>query len=278
MFRTTKTAPKAVEPRVLKDGHLTGLERARLERFEEPHPVEPHASITRETPLEPLLLTEDQMETPVMPAAAPKPSNVVEDMMTPAPATESAAHLYVGPGIKLKGEISGCDTFRIEGNFDGNAKARQLVLCPGGNYLGTAEIEDAEIEGAFDGTLTVSGRLFLRSTGRISGTFSYGQLEIERGGEIAGQIAPHVKGGADAAHSPTQTTFKPHERPTLTAGPKPQASYQQSTRPYGGAAVPQQMRSGETQRASAPPLLRRSDEDMAQSSAPLDLDNVVQPG
>lgn len=276
MFGTTKTAPKAVEPRVLKDGHLTGLERARLERFEEPHPIEPHAPITREMPLEPLLLTEDQMETPATSVAAPKPSSTVEDMTTPA--TKSAAHLYVGPGIKLKGEISGCDMFRIEGNFDGNAKARQLVLCPGGNYLGTAEIEDAEIEGAFDGTLTVSGRLFLRSTGRISGTFSYGQLEIERGGEIAGQIAPHVKGGAETQPSPVQTTFKPQERPTLTAGPKPQASYQQSTRPYGGAAVPSQMRAGETPRASAPPLLRRTDDKMAQSSAPLDLDNVVQPG
>ncbi len=114
-------------------------------------------------------------------------------------ANDSAAHLYVGANIRLKGEIVGCDMMRVEGTFEGTAQARQLILCPGGNFLGTALIDDAEIEGAFEGTLQVRGRLFLRNKGRIRGVFSYGQLEIERGGTVEGKIIPFETKPAEVA-------------------------------------------------------------------------------
>ncbi|MBU6299734.1 MAG: polymer-forming cytoskeletal protein [Alphaproteobacteria bacterium] len=101
--------------------------------------------------------------------------------------------MLAGPGVKLKGDITGCDALRVEGTVDGTVVARQLVVCAGGSFLGTAEIEEAEIEGYYDGTLNVHGRLLLRSNGRISGTLSYGQIEVERGGEIIGHIACHQK-------------------------------------------------------------------------------------
>jgi cytoskeletal protein CcmA (bactofilin family) len=34
----------------------------------------------------------------------------------------------------------------------------------------------------------VRNRLFIRSTGRVSGTVRYGQIEIECGGQISGDI------------------------------------------------------------------------------------------
>ena len=128
---------------------------------------------------------------------------------TKAPAqrpAEDTAQLHAGPGVVLKGEISGCDMLRVEGSIEGTVVARQLVICPNGSFLGTAEIEEAEIEGKFDGTLNVKGRLFLRGTGQVSGTLSYGQIEVERGGEIVGDIS---------AHQSASTTGKPppNERP-----------------------------------------------------------------
>jgi len=135
-------------------------------------------------------------------------------------AAGSAALLHAGAGVKLKGDITGCDTLRVEGIVDGNATARQLILCPGGSFLGTAEIEEAEIEGDFDGTLNVHGRLFLRSNGRITGTLSYGQIEIERGGEIAGQITPDGTQTAAGALPKTASAPVPNDMRAMSSALK----------------------------------------------------------
>jgi cytoskeletal protein CcmA (bactofilin family) len=203
---------------VHKNSHLsqlTGLERAKLERGlqgEAPQPDVPKKVASEFAPMAP---------PNRLAAAAPQPKQPA--LLAPVPAAGNAALFHAGAGVKLKGEIIGCDTLRIEGIVDGNATARQLILCPGGSFLGTADIDEAEIEGNFDGTLNVRGRLVLRNNGRISGTLSYGEIEIERGGEIAGQITPHEE--QIAAGPRSQTVFAPasDERRTSSASkPLPQ--------------------------------------------------------
>jgi cytoskeletal protein CcmA (bactofilin family) len=122
---------------------------------------------------------------------------------------DSRAQLYAGAGVKVKGEISGCDSFRVEGDVDGQVSARHIVVAQNGVFKGTAHVEEAEIEGTVEGTLNVTGHLFLRSTGRLQGNVSYGQIEIERGGEVTGDINPH--GTKVAGHAPTP------KRPSPTA-------------------------------------------------------------
>ncbi len=46
----------------------------------------------------------------------------------------------------------------------------------------------ADNSGNFEGTLTARDILIVRSTGRITGTVRFGKLEIERGGEVVGDI------------------------------------------------------------------------------------------
>jgi cytoskeletal protein CcmA (bactofilin family) len=99
---------------------------------------------------------------------------------------------YAGPGLKLKGEITGCDTFKVEGDVEGKVSAQHLHLSPTGKFVGTADVQDAAVEGKFDGTLNVAGRLLVRSSGRVSGKIVYGQIEIECGGEILGEVSPRA--------------------------------------------------------------------------------------
>jgi hypothetical protein len=47
---------------------------------------------------------------------------------------------------------------------------------------------NAEIAGTFEGTLNVRQKLWIRATGKVSGTVRYGRIEIEEGGQIAGEI------------------------------------------------------------------------------------------
>jgi cytoskeletal protein CcmA (bactofilin family) len=63
-----------------------------------------------------------------------------------------------------------------------------LEIAGGGCFKGKASIERAEISGEFEGELIVSKRLLIRSSGHVSGTVTYGEIEIERGGQISGTI------------------------------------------------------------------------------------------
>lgn len=63
-----------------------------------------------------------------------------------------------------------------------------MLINEGGLFKGESATEHADIHGAFEGDLVVRKRLLVRSTGRLSGTITYGEIEIERGGKISGII------------------------------------------------------------------------------------------
>lgn len=97
--------------------------------------------------------------------------------------------LTVGHDILLKGEIATCDRLVIEGAVDATLNEVHTVeIAQTGSFKGAAEIEDAEISGTFDGELIVRNRLVIYSTGVVRGTITYGEIEIERGGELTGTI------------------------------------------------------------------------------------------
>jgi len=105
--------------------------------------------------------------------------------------------LIVGKGIVLKGEVSACDRLVVEGRVEASLKDSDIVvIADGGEFKGSAEINEADISGSFEGDLIVRKRLMVRSTGRITGEIRYGELEVERGGRISGDVQ---LGGATVA-------------------------------------------------------------------------------
>jgi cytoskeletal protein CcmA (bactofilin family) len=118
----------------------------------------------------------------------------------PAGAQEDSRRLVVGRGITLSGEISACDHLVVEGTVNArDFAARRMDVLEAGAFSGTAQVQDAVISGRFDGTLTVSGRLVIKSTGRLGGEIKYGALECESGARIEGQITALPPAPAAAA-------------------------------------------------------------------------------
>jgi cytoskeletal protein CcmA (bactofilin family) len=116
----------------------------------------------------------------LMPPMAPPP---------PKPRETEARRLIVGRDISLSGEITSCDQLVVEGSVEANlANCRDVEIAETGLFKGSASIEQAEVRGRFDGTLTVRGRLFIRATGKVVGVVRYGQLEIECGGQMSGDV------------------------------------------------------------------------------------------
>ncbi len=96
--------------------------------------------------------------------------------------------LTVGPGIRLKGEITDCDTLVVEGHVEISAKSRLIEIAETGTVIGDIEVKTADVSGRFDGNLNVNERLTIRSTGRVSGKIRYNTIEIESGGRISGDV------------------------------------------------------------------------------------------
>jgi len=120
-------------------------------------------------------------------SAAPDPS-FGRRMAALTPQGE-AKKLTVGRDIALTGEIKSCDTLVVEGEVRAALdRCRTLEIARSGAFHGDAEIAVADIAGLFEGVLTVRDRLILRATGRMIGTIRYREIEIERGGTLAGTV------------------------------------------------------------------------------------------
>lgn len=102
---------------------------------------------------------------------------------------EVGSKLIVGPNIKLKGvEITDCDTLVVEGFVEATMDSRVMQIAQNGSFKGSAEIDIAEIRGTFDGDLTVRQKLVIFNSGKVSGKIRYGNLVIEEGGQLAGDV------------------------------------------------------------------------------------------
>ena len=121
----------------------------------------------------------------------------------PAASAESdGKKLIVGREIVLTGEIRACERLVVEGRVEASlTDSRTIEIAQSGLFKGSAQIDTADISGRFEGDLVVRERLLLRSTGRIEGSVRYGEIEIERGGVICGEIEqlPEASRAAGAA-------------------------------------------------------------------------------
>jgi cytoskeletal protein CcmA (bactofilin family) len=87
-----------------------------------------------------------------------KPTNA-----KPASKEENGNVLIVGDGIRLKGEITACDRLVVEGHVEVSLNETHAVeFKPKGRFIGSCEVEEAEISGVYEGDLTVRGPLTLR--------------------------------------------------------------------------------------------------------------------
>ena len=135
-------------------------------------------------------LTSSSASSSTLPASLTRAGQASTQAAAAPTAEGSSAKLTVGPNIKLKGvEITDCDTLVVEGTVEATMDSRVIQIAEQGAFSGSADIDIAEIHGAFDGKLTVRQKLVIHSTGRVTGTVRYGRLVIEDGGQLAGDVA-----------------------------------------------------------------------------------------
>lgn len=119
---------------------------------------------------------------------------------------ENDRTLTIGAGITMAGEIESCDYLLVEGTVEAALKgARSLEVAESGVFYGTVEIEEATIAGRFEGDITVHGRLTIQSSGIVTGSITYKELEIESGAIVDGRLTPVATVAQNAPPTPVST-------------------------------------------------------------------------
>jgi cytoskeletal protein CcmA (bactofilin family) len=134
---------------------------------------------------------------PGSPAPLPQPSSAPMPMAQQRPGSPGSPGrqpaerrtLVVGRGITVQGVVQEAERLVVEGTVESTMiHATELAVSQGGVFRGEVEVEDAEVGGTIDGTLTARGSLVIRGTGKMMGTARCRRLQVEEGGQITGRI------------------------------------------------------------------------------------------
>jgi len=130
-----------------------------------------------------------QSSQPV-PSAGHTPASLNQRTDQPVGSRDDAVEartLIVGREISFSGDVTSCDRLVVEGSIEVNLKnCQDMVIAETGVFRGNGSTENADVRGRVEGDLVVYKRLLIRASGHVSGTITYGEIEV--GGRISGTI------------------------------------------------------------------------------------------
>jgi len=178
-------------------------------------PLKPFSRKGSHMPVKPASVPQARAEIPRRPIDAPPapPPRRFERQKAP----DENKKLTVGRDIRLKGEITSCNKLIVEGQVEAElTEARAIEVAPTGYFKGSANVEEADISGLYEGELLAREILTVRAGGRIHGTVRYGRVVIEAGGEISGDMRSLAPGEAESLRADDAAVA---EEPVADAAP-----------------------------------------------------------
>ncbi len=115
---------------------------------------------------------------------------------------------YVGAGVTLKGEISVPDLIVVDGTIEGDITARVVCVGQTGVIRGNISATEADISGWISDHIEIKQLLVVRSTGRVEGKVMYGEIELEKGAVVTGDLSATDDYRA-VSKTPTQKSAAP---------------------------------------------------------------------
>ena len=101
---------------------------------------------------------------------------------------------FVGEGVILRGSMAAAEKLVVLGTVEGQVEARELLVGTNGTIKGNVRVDQAYIQGTILENIEAKVCLWLRRTGRIEGTAVYGEIEVEKGGVLVGQMSEKSPG------------------------------------------------------------------------------------
>ena len=130
--------------------------------------------------------------------------------------------LVVGRGISLQGTVADAERLVVEGTVESQMiQATELFVAQAGIFKGEVQVEDAEIAGLFDGTITARNSLVIRASGKVNGIARCRKLSVEEGGQVSGRMEMLTEAQATSAALPRPAAPAPAMPAPAPAMPAP---------------------------------------------------------
>ena len=100
----------------------------------------------------------------------------------------SSSSLLLGEGVTITGTIKADNEVNIQGAIDGDIDCNSVTINKSGNVKGKVKAETMTIEGKAEGEININSILHIKSKGNVSGKIFYGEIEIDTGGKLSGEI------------------------------------------------------------------------------------------
>ena len=125
-------------------------------------------------------------------------------------------HNTVAQGTIFEGDLKSDGDFRIEGIILGTLTTKgKVVIGNTGKIDGSLSCKNADIEGGFKGKLTVQETLSLRANARVEGEVITGKLAVEPGASFNAHC--QMKDSVKELKAESKPTIEPSAKPGQTA-------------------------------------------------------------
>jgi cytoskeletal protein CcmA (bactofilin family) len=99
------------------------------------------------------------------------------------------AETVIGGSVKMKGNFQGQGNIIVEGALEGSLKTEaNLFVGDKSKVVANIESKDAIINGEVRGNVKARNYLAIGGTAKIFGDVQYGEISIEKGASINGQL------------------------------------------------------------------------------------------
>src|ERR1700733_11161361 len=112
---------------------------------------------------------------------------------------------YLGPELKIRGQINGDEDLRIDGKIEGPISLgnRRVTLGPGAQIRGDIQSGEIVVFGDVKGNLMAQDRVDVRRDASVTGDLTTSRISIEDGA--------HVKGAIEINWNGPRTSADPNE-------------------------------------------------------------------
>ena len=102
--------------------------------------------------------------------------------------TNLSSSLLIGESVIITGTVKAENEVTIQGSIDGDVDCHSVLVTKTGNIKGKLKAENIKVEGKVEGEININGLLHIHSSGSVNGKVFYGNIQIEEGGKLLGEI------------------------------------------------------------------------------------------
>ena len=124
----------------------------------------------------------------------PRTATIHKDVFDTKPKSEkkiienSKSSLMIGEGVTITGMIKASNKVTVQGTIDGDIECNSVTVNKSGKVKGKIKTETMTVEGKVEGEMNVNSVLNIKSEGHVSGKVFYGEIQIDEGGKLSGEI------------------------------------------------------------------------------------------